>query len=89
MKTAFRESFARDLNKHRKDRNLLSRIREIILEVEAAEAPSDIKNIKRLKADGPYYRIRAGNYRLGLIIEGETVDFVRALHRKDIYRYFP
>jgi mRNA-degrading endonuclease RelE of RelBE toxin-antitoxin system len=30
-----------------------------------------------------------GNYRLGLIIEAETVIFVRVLHRKEIYRYFP
>jgi mRNA interferase RelE/StbE len=89
MKIAFRKSFAKDLKKHRKEQDLLSRIREIILEIEAAETLSSIKNIKRLKADGPYYRIRTGNYRLGLIIEAETVIFVRVLHRKEIYRYFP
>jgi mRNA interferase RelE/StbE len=89
MKTAFRKSFAKDLKRHRKEWNLLSRIREIILEIEAAETISSIKNIKRLKADGSYYRIRVGNYRLGLIIEAETVIFVRVLHRKEIYRYFP
>ena len=89
MKTSFRENFAKDLKKHRKDRELLSRIREIILEVEAADSFSTIKNLKRLKADGPYYRIRMGNYRLGLIIKGHTVTFVRVMNRKDIYRYFP
>ena len=89
MKIAFRKSFAKDLKKHRKEEDLLSRIREIILEIEVAETLSSIKNIKRLKADGPYYRIRTGNYRLGLIVEAETVIFVRVLHRKEIYRYFP
>ncbi|MEW6440865.1 MAG: type II toxin-antitoxin system RelE/ParE family toxin [bacterium] len=89
MKTAFRKSFGKDLNKHRKDGDLLSRIREIILEVEAAETLSSIKNIKRLKAEGPYYRIRVGSYRLGLTLEGETVVFVRLLHRREVYRYFP
>jgi mRNA interferase RelE/StbE len=89
MKIAFRKSFAKDLKKHRKEENLLSRIREIILEIEVAETLSSIKNIKRLKADGPYYRIRTENYRLGLIVEAETVIFVRVLHRKEIYRYFP
>jgi len=89
MKIAFRKSFAKDLRRHRKQRELLSRIREIILEIEAAETLSSGKNLKRLKAEGPYYRIRAGNYRLGLIIEAETVIFVRVLHRKEIYRYFP
>ena len=89
MKTAFRESFAKDLRSHRKDKKLLPRIREIILEVEAAENLSTIKNMKKLKVDGPYYRIRAGRYRLGLTVEGETATFVRVLHRKEIYRYFP
>lgn len=36
MKTAFTRSFAKDLKRHAKDKNLLSRIQEIILEVEAA-----------------------------------------------------
>lgn len=36
-----------------------------------------------------YYRIRMGDYRLGIIVEGEVVTFVRFLHRRDIYGYFP
>ncbi len=89
MKTAFRKSFTDDLRKHRRQTALLSQIREIILEIETAETLASIKNIKKLKAHGPYYRIRVGDYRLGLTIEAETVTFVRLLHRKEIYRYFP
>ena len=89
MKTAFRESFAKDLRRNRRDRILLSRLLEIILEIESAESPTSIRNLKRLKTDGPYYRIRVGNHRIGLIVEAETVTFVRVLHRKEIYRYFP
>ena len=36
-----------------------------------------------------YYRIRIGNYRIGLQIENELVYFVAFDHRKDIYRNFP
>jgi mRNA interferase RelE/StbE len=89
MKTAFKKSFAKDLRNYSKDRTLLSRVEETILQVEAADTITDITNLKKLKAEGSYYRIRIGNYRLGLIIENETVTFVRLLHRKDIYRYFP
>ncbi|MBU4357631.1 MAG: type II toxin-antitoxin system RelE/ParE family toxin [Proteobacteria bacterium] len=89
MKTEFTKSFAKDLKKHAKDKKLLTRIKEIILEVEAAEDTTAINNLKKLKAEGSYFRIRSGNYRLGLIIDGETVTFVRALPRKEIYRYFP
>jgi mRNA-degrading endonuclease RelE of RelBE toxin-antitoxin system len=35
------------------------------------------------------YRIRIGDYRLGIIFDGETLIFERVLHRKGIYRYFP
>ncbi len=30
-----------------------------------------------------------GNYRLGLIVEKNAVIFVRFLHCKEVYRYFP
>ncbi len=89
MKTEFTKSFAKDLKKYARDKKLLARIKEIILEVEAAEDTTAINNLKKLKAEGSYFRIRSGNYRLGLIIDGETVTFVRALPRKEIYRYFP
>ncbi len=41
------------------------------------------------KGESSYYRIRFGDYRIGIKIEDDLVIFIRALHRKDIYRYFP
>jgi mRNA interferase RelE/StbE len=34
-------------------------------------------------------RIKIGDYRIGLFIDDKTIFFVRFLHRKEIYRYFP
>lgn len=89
MKTAFRKSFAKDLKTHSRNRTLLTRIQKTILEIEVADSITTIKNLKKLKAEGSYYRLRVGNYRIGLVIENEIVTFVRALHRGEIYRYFP
>jgi mRNA interferase RelE/StbE len=89
VKTTFKKSFAKDLKTYSRDETLLARIQEIILEVEAVDSITSIKNLKKLKAEGAYYRIRVGNYRIGLIIENEIVTFVRVLHRSQIYRYFP
>ena len=89
MKTAFKKSFTRDLKRQGKDKILLSRVQKAILDVEAADSVPMIKNLKKLKAEGSYYRIRLGNYRLGLVIENEVVTFVRALNRSETYRYFP
>lgn len=88
MKVAFRESFLRDLRAI-KDQSVLRRIRECIENVEQVNKPSDISNLKKLRGQGQYYRIRIGDYRVGLKVEAETVTFVKVLNRKDIYRYFP
>jgi mRNA interferase RelE/StbE len=88
LKVVFRESFLRDLRAIR-DQSVLRRIRECIDSVEQVNKPSDISNLKKLKGQGQYYRIRIGEHRVGLKIEADTVTFVRALNRKEIYRYFP
>jgi mRNA interferase RelE/StbE len=89
MKTEFRKSFTKDLKRQAKDKNLLTHVQKIILEVEAAGDTMKIGNLKKLKAEGSYYRIRVGSYRIGLVIENDTVVFVRILNRGEIYRYFP
>ncbi|MGK7945796.1 MAG: type II toxin-antitoxin system RelE/ParE family toxin, partial [Microcystaceae cyanobacterium] len=33
--------------------------------------------------------IRVGNYRIGFFGENDTITFVRVLHRREFYRYFP
>jgi mRNA interferase RelE/StbE len=88
LKVAFRESFLRDLRAI-KDQSILRRTREVIDNVEQADKPTDISNLKKLKGQRQYYRIRIGGHRVGLKIEADTVTFVRVLNRKEIYRYFP
>jgi mRNA interferase RelE/StbE len=88
VKIQFRASFAKDL-RGIKIKELLSRIKETIQQVEKAQTSQDITNLKKLKGGINYYRIRIGEYRIGLILESDTVSFVRCLNRKEIYRYFP
>ncbi len=88
MNTSFRESFESDLSALI-DSNLLRRIRKTIEQVESARTFQQISNLKRLEAAGKYYRIRLGDYRIGFIFDNGTVTFVRCLHRREIYRYFP
>lgn len=88
MNVEFRRSFVKDLEKIT-DQRLKQRVREVILAVEGAQAISDIGHLRKLRDGENYYRIRIGDYRIGVICDGETVVFVRFLHRKDLYRYFP
>jgi mRNA interferase RelE/StbE len=88
MKTAFKSSFVRDL-KVIKDESLFQRIQQVILEIESIDSPHNILHLTKLKGKGNYFRIRVGDYRLGIVIENGTVTFVRCLNRRDIYHYFP
>ncbi|GIK10500.1 MAG TPA: type II toxin-antitoxin system RelE/ParE family toxin [Anaerolineales bacterium] len=88
MKTLYEKSFGRDLKKV-KDKRLLKQVQKIIAQVESANSLSDLQNVKKLEGYTTYYRIRVGEYRIGIeVVEGQVI-FVCFLNRKDIYRYFP
>jgi len=89
VNTAFRKSFRRDLKSLKKNREMLSRIRDKIEDVEVADTLEDLPGVKKLSGGEDFYRIRVGDYRIGIAIEDSTVVFVRCLHRREIYRYFP
>jgi mRNA interferase RelE/StbE len=89
MKIVVEKSFIRDVDKII-DKRLLKNLQNLIAIIEKVESVSEIPHIKKIKGYNYYYRIRIGNYRLGF---SETpyhgISFIRLLHRKDIYRYFP
>lgn len=90
MKASYRKSFERDLKKLRKDHQNLSRIRKAILGVEEAEELVAIPGFKKISGgSAEYYRIRVGDYRIGIEVSDDEVIFTRCLHRREIYRYFP
>ena len=85
----FKSSFHKDLKSLYRDEKLFARIKEIILMVESSNSIDAVGNVKKIKSEGLYYRVRIGDYRMGMIVEGDTAIFVRILHRSRISRYFP
>ncbi|GIK55150.1 MAG: hypothetical protein BroJett015_08130 [Chloroflexota bacterium] len=88
MNVEFRQSFVRDLRRIR-DRQLADRVQEVIEQLEQADSLLELVNVKAIRGHDQYFRIRIGDFRLGLFLEADTAVLVRFLHRKDIYRYFP
>ena len=88
MKVKFEAVFAKDLKSIR-EKALLKRITQIIDEVKKADNINQINSLKKLKGYDTFYRVRFGDYRLGIEIIDNEIIFTRFLHRKDIYRYFP
>ncbi len=90
MKIVFESSFKRDLKKI-KDRRILLKVKEILESFEKAKTLADLRDIdiRKMRIEGKYYRVRIGDYRIGIEQGEKQIIFVRILHRKEIYRYFP
>lgn len=88
MNVAFDRRFLKDI-RNLKESSVKKNVQSFIEQVEQADALHDISQIKKLKGYDDHYRGRIQNYRIGLFIEQDVVWFVRLLHRREIYRYFP
>ena len=71
-----------------KDKKILLRIADCIENVRNAANIKEIKDIQKMKGSKSSFRIRIGDYRVGLVLEKNVFDFVRFLPRKDIYKFF-
>ena len=50
---------------------------------------NEIESVEKMTGYSRYYKIRFGDYRMGLYFEKDTLSLERVLHRKEIYRFFP
>lgn len=88
MEVRFKASFKRDIKRIR-DQAVLSGISQVIDALKSAPTLESVSNLSKLQGYKSFYRIRVGNYRLGIQVTDDEVILVRALPRKDIYRFFP
>ena len=88
MTVQFRKRFLKDLAQ------LPSKPRQLIeefafQEITRLSSLAQSGNVEQLKGYPGFYKIRFGDYRVGLRVDGDAIIFERALHRKEIYRFFP
>ena len=89
MKTLYLPSFIKDLKKLKKT-SVYSEIKNIAFQIiPDCHNITEIKSLKKIRGHKNAYRIRVGDYRIGIFIQKETITFSRVLHRRDVYRYFP
>jgi mRNA interferase RelE/StbE len=88
MEVKFSKPFEKDL-RARTEKRIVLKVDEIITALNNAPSLSGIENIKKIKGHKDCYRIRIGDYRLGLFVSGKTVWLARLMHRREIYRHFP
>ena len=88
MKVVFLRKFSKDLDKIKKPRDRKSTL-ELIELVKESKSLEEIPGVKKLTGFEDAFRIRSGDYRIGVFVTDESVEFARVVHRKDIYKVFP
>lgn len=88
MNVLFESRFEKDIKRVR-NRDARQKLKDVILAAKEANDLSNLPQLRKLKGHNTYYRIRIGDYRVGIEIVDNAIIFVRFLHRKDIYKYFP
>jgi len=89
MRVIFDKSFLKSVRKI-KDAEIKRRLEVVITEAEEARVLREIPNIKKMQGFDNFYRIRVGDYRVGIEVEEkDQIRFIVISHRKNIYDDFP
>ena len=88
MKVEFLKKFSRDLEKIKQPRDRKAII-NLIRQVKTVSQLEEVPGVKKLVGYDDAFRVRSGNYRVGVFVNGDVVQFARVAHRKDIYKIFP
>ena len=89
MKVLYSKKFSNDLDHIATDRKLKKKLLHLINQIKQIESLAELENVRKIQGYDGYFRIRLGDYRLGVKITDKGLEMLRFLHRKDIYRRFP
>jgi mRNA interferase RelE/StbE len=89
VKILYTKSFDRDIGVVKNNPDIKKRLLEVIGRLRDVESLDEVHGIRKIEGYETYYRLRIGDYRLGIKVAGATLELIRFLHRKDIYRRFP
>lgn len=89
MKILFTKRFSKDLDGIVHDAKLKTQLLHVFEQMKQMDSLAELKDIRKIQGYKGYYRIRIGDYRLGIKSTEDGIEMLRLLHRKDIYRRFP
>ncbi|MFH1933685.1 MAG: type II toxin-antitoxin system RelE/ParE family toxin [Pseudomonadota bacterium] len=89
MNILYAKRFSKDLDAISHEPNIKKRLWDLIEQIKIADDLSNISGLKKIEGYPGYFRIRIGDYRLGIKVTEKVIEMIRFLHRKEIYRRFP
>jgi mRNA interferase RelE/StbE len=88
MKAEYSKKFLKQLAAVPSD--IRSKIESFVFEeLITASSIYEMGKIEKMKGYDGFYKVRFGNYRLGLVFENEMITVKTVMHRKEIYKFFP
>ena len=88
MRVVIRTSFDRDLKKIR-DSKLRDRVRAILESALHADTLREVEDVQPISGHPSHFRIRVGEFRIGVRLDGDILTFARFATRRDFYRIYP
>lgn len=76
MKLLYGKKFSKDLDDIRHDVKTKKRLLELIRNMKNNDSPDDLINVRKIEGYSGYYRIRIGDYRLGIKITGNQSEYL-------------
>ena len=89
MKVIYKQSFYKDI-KNIKEKWVKEKLGLLIEKLKTTNSLTEMTNLKPILGNQKgFYRIRVGDYRLGLKLENDEIILIHFMHRREIYRHFP
>lgn len=89
MKVIYTKTFLKDLSKVVPVKRRLQIEKFAFEDCLSFGSIESVGNIERMKGYKNYYKVRFGDYRVGISVKNSIVEFKRVLNRKEIYKFFP
>ena len=89
MKLIYSKTFLKDLAKVVPVKRRVQIEEFVFEELPKFSSIEAVGNFEKMRACRGYYKIRFGDFRIGVFSNDATVELKRVLNRKEIYKFFP
>ncbi len=89
MEVTYTKTFLKDLAKvfPAKTRNKIEHF--VFEELPTIDSIANVGAIEQMTGFKNYYKMRFGDFRVGIKKSNNSIELLRVLNRKEIYKYFP
>jgi mRNA interferase RelE/StbE len=89
LQILFTKTFLKDLARVFPTKRRAQIEKFVFEELQTYHSLEEIGTAEKMTGYKDFYKIRFGDYRIGLLKSGKAIELRRVLNRKEIYKFFP